>query len=226
MEKNSTSKNVQKEDSHRSSIASTASLEHFAIEEPQKTSKRVSFTDEQITTSKSDDKKENEDLSNKYSEKENFKEQEKRFSTFANPLSFCLLEAQRYLEQLHHPAENKDLVVNQTHENNPYSPFYDNDFSHQNSSDDSAKLFGFGSKTVVSHSIKSSQLPGRSVKKTPQSAMECEVKYDKLRWLLISECSAFLGSGKHTRESFHKKFLHKVSIILELNELNFLQFFN
>ncbi|XP_054736668.1 uncharacterized protein LOC129243576 isoform X1 [Anastrepha obliqua] len=41
------------------------------------------------------------------------------------------------------------------------------------------------------------------------SAMEVEARREKLRWLLISECSALLAEGKHTREAFRKLVLEK-----------------
>lgn len=48
------------------------------------------------------------------------------------------------------------------------------------------------------------------------SLMEKENRRDKIRWLLISECSAMFGDNKHTREGFRKIVLNEVRLLLFL----------
>lgn len=44
------------------------------------------------------------------------------------------------------------------------------------------------------------------------SLMEKENRRDKIRWLLISECSAMFGDNKHTREGFRRIVLNEVCV--------------
>ncbi|XP_075169966.1 NADPH oxidase [Haematobia irritans] len=59
------------------------------------------------------------------------------------------------------------------------------------------------------HAVKYMQPYNLNLDKNNFSSMELEAKRDKIRWLLISECSALLGEGKHTREGFRKLFLQE-----------------
>lgn len=106
-----------------------------------------------------------------------------------NPFDFAMKQNMAYVSAMHTPPDPVQRDPKEDSRSATVKPF----------SDTYKKFF-----TPPTHD---------EVKKDPSpqcSVMELEVKRDKLRWILISECSVLLGEDKLTFESFQKCFKNQV----------------